>query len=723
MNIEYIKGPNRLTLLSLGGLLCLGFSYYMDLFQFLPIAKTKQATILETFMQNPLHFESNQGQVDNQVRYLARGDGYTIYFTPTEVVMDLNAASKASGANGVHHSTLRLQFVGANREPHVVGKELLEGKSNYLIGNDAKQWHTNIDNFSKVEYQNLYNRIDAVFYGKQRQLEYDIKIVPGANPDTVRFRIDGAKNIHLDAKGNLILTTADKQSVTMHKPIIYQYNQDTKQFVTGSFALFADNQIGFKIGAYDKTKTLIIDPTLLYSTYLGGTGRAESGLGVAADDNGSVYVTGSTNSLDFPTQNPFQATNLSGQRAGFVTKLNARGALIYSTYLGGHGDMNQGFGIAVGPQGNAYITGATNSDDFPLMNPFQSVRKGPNLNAFVTKLNAAGNGLIYSTYLGGTGFYNEGMSIALDDSGSAFIGGFTNSFDFPVQNPFQATNKGADITGFVAKLSPLGNTLDFSTYLGGTGGDDRVFGISVDCNGFAYVTGPTNSQDFPTLHPFQASPKSIGITGFVTKLNKAGSGLVYSTYLGGSGGNDAPQGIALDDKGSAYVTGFTNSSDFPVKHPFQATNNGPNFSAFVTKLAPNGSALNYSTYLGGSGGNDKSFGIAVDTKKRAYVTGQTNSMDFPLQDPIQTTNAGPDLTTFITKLNPAGKTLSFSTYFGGSGGDEKGNAIAVNNAHISPGITHVFVTGQTNSLNFPTLNAFQPNNLGTITGYVAKLSS
>lgn len=723
MNIEYSKGPNRLILISLGSLLFLSFISYMGLFKFPFFLMTKQASIIQSFMQIPLHFESNQGQVDDQVRFLSRGNGYNIYFTSKEVVMDLHTAQTSNASSTHHSSILRLQFVGGNDKPVIVGQEPLLSKSHYFIGNDPKLWHTNIDNFAKINYKNLYPRIDAIFYGNQRQLEYDIKIAPGAHPETVRFHIDGAKKIHLDAKGNLILKTFDNQWVTMHKPVVYQYNQGSKHFVTGNFALFSDNQIGFSVGAYDKTQPLIIDPTLIYSTYLGGTGGSESGLGIASDNKGAVYVTGSTNSLDFPTQNPFQANNVGKQRSAFVTKLTAKGALVYSTYLGGHGGMDQGFAIAVDPNGSAFVTGATNSKDFPLLNPFQSVKQGPNLNAFVTKLTAAGNGLIYSTYLGGTGYYNEGLGIAIDMLGNAYVAGFTNSLDFPLQNPFQAINKGGNITGFVTKLNSLGNTLGYSTYLGGKGGNDRVFGIDVDCNGFAYVTGQTNSDDFPTLNPFQPSPKVKGLTGFVTKLNNLGTALVYSTYLGGSGGNDSSNAISVDAWGSAYVTGFTNSKNFPIQNPFQATNNGPNFTAFVTKLGPRGNTLNYSTYLGGSGGNDRSFGIVVDIWGNAYVTGQTNSVNFPILNAIQTTNNGPNLTTFITKLNPAGNTLNFSTYFGGSGGNEKGNGITVDKAQIDVGVINAYVTGQTNSKNFPTLNPFQATNKGNITGYVAKLSS
>lgn len=675
--------------------------------------------------QIPLHFEINQGQVANQVQYLSRGDGYNIYFTSTEVVLDLDSASqpvanhKLTQSNIRESATLRLQFVNANARSVMVGKEELPSKSNYFIGNDPTQWHTNIKNYAKVIYQNLYPRIDAIFYGHQKQLEYDIRVAPGAHPETIRFHIEGAKHLHLDPHGNLILTMGNDKWVMMHKPIVYQLIHSIKHSIKGDFALFADNQIGFKIDAYDKTQPLMIDPVLTYSTYLGGSGGSESSLAIAIHVRGFAYVTGSTNSIDFPTQSPIQSANLSKQRTAFVTKINTEGnALVYSTYLGGHGGIDQGFGIAVGRNGVAYITGTTNSNDFPLKNPAQSTKLSPNLSAFVTKINSQGSSLTYSTYLGGSGFYNEGLSIALDNIESAYVTGFTNSNDFPLLNPFQAINKGANITSFVTKIDPLGNTLNYSTYLGGSGGNDRGFGIAVDCFGNAYVTGQTNSKDFPTLNPFQAKPKPIGaaLTGFVTKLNTTGNGLVYSTYLGGSGGNDSPNAIALDPTGSAYVTGFTNSKDFPLQNPFQATNRGANFSAFVSKLGFKGNTLVYSTYLGGSGGNDKSFSIAVDDPGNAYVTGQTNSTNFPIQNPIQATNNGPNLTAFITKFDWKGNTL-FSTYFGGSGGNEKGTGIVVDN------LGNVYVTGQTNSKDFPTKNPFQASNKGNVTAFVAKFSS
>jgi len=553
-----------------------------------------------------------------------------------------------------------MRLVGANASAAVTGAEELPGKSNYFIGNDPKKWRTNVPNYAKVKYQDVYPGVDLVYYGNQGgQLEYDFVVAPGADPETIRFALSGglqessrqsavgsrAQNQTLrqskiqnlkskiDPSGDLVIET-DGGEVRLHKPVVYQpaisNGQRTTDYgqrapVEGHYVMQANNQVGFKVASYDHTRPLLIDPVLSYSTYLGGS-FTDLGYHITVDSSGNAYVTGDTLSQNFPTANPFQATNkatpTTSNPTAFVAKLNSTGsALVYSTYLGGSNE-DVGTGIAVDSSGNAYVTGYTTSTNFPTVNPLQ-VSNGGGYEAFVSKLNAAGSALVYSTYLGGSGS-DAGGGIAVDSSSNAYVTGYTNSTNFPTANPFQASN-GGGYDAFVSKLNAAGSALVYSTYLGGSGSDAGT-GIAVDSSSNAYVTGYTNSTNFPTVNPLQVS-NGGGYDAFVSKLNAAGSALTYSTYLGGSN-EDVGTGIAVDSSSNAYVTGYTSSTDFPTVSPLQASYGGGNLDAFVAKFDAAGSALIYSTYLGG-GGTDRGYGIAIDSSANAYVTGETISNNFP----------------------------------------------------------------------------------------------
>ena len=523
--------------------------------------------------------------------------------------------------------------------------------------------------------------------------------------------------MRVDEGGNLILQVGGGE-VIQHEPRIYQEVEGKKQFIKGGYVMDSLGKdedkgkvrIGFKIDQFDTKKPLIIDPILAYSTYLGGGGD-DVGYGIAVDSSGSAYITGSTSSTDFPTENPIQGTKGGGVDV-FVTKLNPAGsALVYSTYLGGSGD-DYGYGIAVDSSGSAYITGSTSSTNFPTVNPIQGTNAGQG-DAFVAKLNPSGSAFAYSTYLGGSGD-DVGYGIAVDSSGGAYITGSTSSTDFPTENPIQGTNAGQG-DAFVAKLNPSGSALVYSTYLGGSGagydkgcwcilGDDRGNGIAVDSSGSAYITGYTGSTNFPTVNPIQGS-KGYAYDVFVTKLNPAGSALVYSTYLGGWGGGwgyDFGNGIAVDSSGSAYITG----------HTYGFILGDSRVDVFVIKLNPAGSALVYSTSLGGSG-DDYGYGIAVDSSGSAYITGYTTSSNFPTVNPIQGINAGQG-DAFVAKLNPSGSALVYSTYLGG-GGDDVGYGIAVDSSG------RFYITGSTSSTDFPTENPIQGTKGGGVDVFVTKL--
>ena len=464
-----------------------------------------------------------------------------------------------------------------------------------------------------------------------------------------------------------------------------------------------EKNVGFAVGDYDQNFMLALDPG--YSTYLGGSGADRTSSiptnnGIAVDSWGNAYITGKTKSTDFPTLNPYQGSYGGGFSDAFVTKLDSNGnTLIYSTYLGGDTD-DEGHGIAVDSSGNAYVTGFTWSSDFPTLNPYQGSHGGGFYDVFVTKLDSSGDTLIYSTYLGGNG-EERGNGIAVDSSSNAYVAGYTKSTNFPTQNPYQGSNAG-ESDAFVTKLSSGGDTLTYSTYLGGSSSD---YGndVAVDNSGNAYITGRTySSDDFPTLNPHQGSFGGGSYDAFVTKLSSGGDALIHSTYLGGNS-YDEGYGIAVDSSGNAYVAGYTRSSDFPTQNPYQGSNAGES-DAFVTKLSSGGDTLIYSTYLGGSddsGGYD----IAVDSLGNAYVTGNTQSTDFPTLNPHQGSYGGGYCDAFVTKLSSNGSALIYSTYLGGSSSDY-GHGIAV----YSSG--NAYVVGYTDSTDFPTLNPYQSSHGG-----------
>ena len=714
------------------------------------------ATVQSTYGKLPFSFEANHGQWDSSVQFVTRRPGHTLFLTPSTAVLTLRAGKgKAErGAENItqykslrspspiSHSVVRMSFAGADPQAEVVGLDPLPGIVNYFIGDDPSKWRTNIPTYEKVGYKDLYPGIDLVYYGNQGQLEYDLVVAPGADPNQITLTFDGAEQIAVDEQGDLILTLPQSSNETaesaatlrLHKPVIYQKDeQGEKHLLAGGYVLKAataqqavalhpgkTTQVAFQLASYDVNRPLIIDPVLSWATYLGGSSQ-ESGRGIAVDQAGNAYVTGETLSSDFPgTAGSAIQSALGGIADAFVTKFNAAGTeILYSIYLGGS-DWDQGDGIAVDAVGNAYVTGLTLSSNFPgtAGSAIQSALGGA-MDAFVTKLNATGTALVYSTYLGGNRD-DVGNGIAVDEAGTAYVTGETSSSNFPgtAGSAIQSTLSGiAD--AFVAKLNATGTALVYSTYLGGNGADAGN-GIAVDTAGAAYVTGSTSSSNFPgTAGSAIQSTLSGSNDAFVAKLNAAGTVLAYATYLGGSG-LDLGLGIAVDTAGNAYVTGNTSSSNFPgtAGSLIQSTFGGGFEDAFVTKLNAAGTALVYSTYLGGNG-VDVGFGITVDAAGTAYVTGTTGSSNFPgtAGSAIQSTLGGA-MDAFVAKLNAAGTALVYSTYLGGSRNDG-GNGIAVDTAGTA------YVTGGTESSDFPgTAGSAIQSTLGGITDvFVAKITS
>jgi hypothetical protein len=692
------------------------------------VSAETQQKLWESYGKLPLTFIPNAGQVHEDVRYYIQKPSRMFYFTREQIVFTFMETSskqrdrfkvrpkereKGEVESPIRGIMLTLEFVGANPHVQVEGQHEAIGRVNYFIGNDPTKWVTDLPTYHEVVYRELWPGIDLLVTEKSGRLKSEFIVKPGANIEDIRLRYRGAEHLSLDETGNLEIHT-QYGILLEERPVSMQEIEGQLVSVPCSFLLKKDQdgewEYGFEVGYdFDQRYPLIIDPTLIYSTYLGGS-DFDAGQSTAVDSSGSVYVVGLTNSLNFPTQNPFQGTYAGGVFDVFVTKFSLKGnTLLYSTYLGGN-NIDEGGSIAVDSSGSAYVTGLTNSTNFPTQNPFQGGFGGGAFDAFVTKLSPTGNTLVYSTYLGGNGD-DEGFGIAVDDSGSAYVTGITDSTNFPTQNPFQGAFAGGLLDAFVTKLSPAGNTLVYSTYLGGSDWDEGI-AIAVDSSESAYVTGFTYSPNFPTQNPFQGAFAGV-VDAFVTKFSPAGNTLVYSTYLGGSG-DDEGFGIAVDSSGSAYVTGFTNSPNFPTQNPFQGSFAGGAYDAFVTKFSPAGNTLVYSTYLGGSG-DDEGFGIAVDSSGSAYVTGITNSLNFPTQDPFQRSFAGGADDAFVTKLSQTGNTLLYSTYLGGSSLDG-GNAIVVDSSGSA------YVTGFTNSTDFPTQNPFQGAFAGGLSdAFVAKI--
>lgn len=603
--------------------------------------------VVEAYGKLPLSFEKNNGQTDARVKYLTRGQGYGLFLTPTEAVLALNGASCRTNAMLRHaapsslkaespcfpqNATMRMQMIGANPDPNVSGEDELPGKSNYFIGNDAGKWHTGVPNYAKVRYTNVYPGIDLVYYGNQGQLEFDMVVAPGADPHQLRFKLSGAKKIDLSPEGDLVVHLHGGE-LRLHKPVVYQAAAEGRKPIDGHYVLKANREVAFETGPYDRSKRLVVDPTLVYSTYIGGTGN-DYGIAIAVDVSGNTYIGGVTTSTDFPTMSPFQTAG-----EDFVTKLNSSGtALIYSTYFGQTTGSNFLEDLAIDGSGNVYLAGEGAGSGFPVVNQISSAcDSNCQLGAsggFVTKLNAAGSALVYSSRIGGC----EALAIAVDSSGNAYVAGEATTSDFPTVNAFQAASGGSS-DAFLLKVNAAGSALDYSTYLGGSG-SDQATGVAVDSSGSAYVAGTTNSPNFPTKD--QISGSCVGTCGngttydvFVSKFSSTGSALVYSSLIGGSGDDVAAAGnplynpnyghsIAVDASGNAYVGGITdgNPNDFPTTTgAFQTSANcaAACQDGFVTKINAAGNALSYSTFFGTTPSEVN--GLAVDSSGDLAITG------------------------------------------------------------------------------------------------------
>jgi hypothetical protein len=718
-----------------------------------------------TFGKMPLYFIQNDGQVDTQVAYYIQGRDKTIYFTSEGLTFVLSERGSEENRSGETASmkrrslmnpaerefrspgaqsrwVVKLDFVGATPDVQPSGKEKTEAFISYFRGS-PEEWKTGLPTYARIIYRDLWPGIDLVYYGTMDRLKYEFIVHPGADPSSIRLAYRGASSVVVNEDGRLKVVTP-AGGFEDDVPVGYQEVEGAKVDVALSYALKFDSSeespgsetyiYGFDVGDYDRTMPLILDPVVfVYCGFIGGS-LWDEGNGIEVDNAGNAYITGSTYSDDFPTTPGAYDPTFNGGFSTdvFITKLNSTGtSLLYSTYLGGS-EEDIASAIAVDGNGNAYVTGWTESSDFPTTSgAFDTTYNGVNSglsDAFMAKLNSTGTSLLYATYLGGNdgdNGYSEGHGIAIDGSGNAYVTGWTESTDFPISpDAFDKAKNGID-DAFVTKINPAGNgtaDLIYSTYLGGHGMESS-YAIAVDGNGNAYVTGWTNSDNFPTTSGAYDTTGDVSnpfADVYITKLNSTGTSLLYSTYLAGTH-HDMGHGIAIDGSGNTYVTGWTNSDNFPTTSGAYDTSPNGSKDAFIVKLNPGGNGvadLLYSTYLGGSA-DEEGLGIAVDGNGNAYVTGWTISTEgtFPVI-------VGPDLTyngdpwdAFVAKVNSSGTALIYCGYIGGSGWD-RGHGIALD------GAGNVYVTGYTSSTEatFPVTGGPDLTHNGCDDVFVAKIS-
>ena len=655
----------------------------------------------------PVFFTKNVGQWDSRVLFKANCKGMIVWLTTEGTfyqfvrVGNFGSNDKLSrqkrrftnDPEDVRDTTeqfsVRTTIVGSNRSANVTELNELSCKSNFFIGNDPGKWRTNVPSYSSVVVKEVYPRIDLKYYStSDGRLEYDFVVKPGADYRQIKIQYHGAELLTMGETGDVRIDTK-WNFLTEHAPKIYQEVNGKRQSVSGSFRLLDERTVSFELGDdYDASLPVTIDPTIVYSTFLGGSAY-DGGSGIAVDNAGSAYVVGVTYSTDFPSADSTHSGPMWTDI--FVSKLAPDGSsLEYSTLIGGS-DEDECYSVAVDDVGCAYACGWTFSPDFPLQNSYQSELKF--FDGVFFKLNATGDTLIYSSYLGGSGV-DEFQDVVVDDSGQVYLIGLTSSSNIPLLNPYQSAISSSN-TGeaFIMKFSTTGNELLYGTYFGGS---DWEWGglIAVDAQGQIVVAGVTESADFPTKNPIQAYTRVMD--SYVAKFGENGDTLIYSTFIGGFNGDDQTFGLAVDSLGCAYIGGTTSSADFPVKNPFQPKYVGED--AFVTKISANGDSIIYSTPIGGTGG-DQGFDIAL-VGDRVVLTGWTQSANFPVKEPYQAT--GP-AKVFVTEMSPAGNSLEFSTRIGGTGNYSWEQAYAVTADHNG----HIYVTGHTASADFPALNPFQ----------------
>jgi hypothetical protein len=695
----------------------------------------KQASaFFHCFDNLPFYFVESRNLGEEQAKYVLQRSEGTVVFAPEEIIYQFVSVRKNSASSRQERKLVRenlnLRFLGANHELKLDGLEESEAKFNIFRGSDPSRWISGMPSYLKIVYRELYPGIDLIVFGKSGRLKNEYLIKAGADVGQIRWKYEGAREIHINKNGQLVVEMANGVLIE-DQPLSYQWIDGRRIDIRSEFIRLSGNNYGISVEKFDKRRELVIDPGLEYSTYLGGNGQ-EEGFRIAVDSQGNAYITGYTSSANFPLTAGAYDTTINNVDV-FVVKMNSTGTgIVFSTALGGSND-EEGHGIAVDGSGNVYVTGWTNSTDFPVTpGAFDTTYNAGAADwyhdAFVTKLNSSGTALLYSTYLGGK--YNDSAyaGIVVDSNKNAYVAGYTSSSNFPTTSGAFRTSLSGHGDAFITKLNSTGTALVFSTYLGGSvggNGDDGAGGIAIDSSGNVYVTGDASSTDFPTTTGAYDRTYTGGARDvFIAKLNTSGTGLIYSTYLGSSG-YDSVWGLAIDCFGNAYVAGETDHADFPTTAvAFDTTYNGGTRDGFIAKINPSGSSLLYSTFLGGKD-NDYCLAIAVDSIGNAFVTGNTFSDNFPSTLGAYDTSWNGYSDAFISKLNPQGTTLLYSTYLGGGPDGSSdgfygdiGRSIAIN------GISFLYVTGKAYK-NFPTTSgAYDTSyNEGSFDAFVAKISS
>lgn len=732
----------------------------------------------------PLRFEPNEGQADATVKYVSRGAGYTVFLTDREAVLSLQRCQEKSSLGKLgtltlgrllsrkigrarllrdqicQTRTIHMSIDRATRRARLEPLQELPGTSNYYIGPERSKWRTDIPNYSRVRYEDILPGVDEVYYGNAGRLEFDLIVAPGINPRAIALKFSGEKRVRISQDG-AVRVGAPGDAIKLLRPTVYQVEAGRKHFVAAEFVMLSRTRVGIRVGPYNRREPVIIDPTLAYSTFIGGTNGDTAVEGVAVDSSGDVYVAGWTSSTTFPIVGGYQTTG-NANYAVFVAKLDPSAAsVLWSTYLGGSGG-DVGYGIALDQNTNVYVTGYSLSNDFPIVNGFQTMNQNAAQgNAFVARFDTTktgGSSLVYSTYLGGGGDSlntsgswggdgDFGLGIAANSAGDAYVTGVTTSDSsvaaFPTTtNAYQSSlgspNGNAFLTVIDTTKSAL-SSLVYSTYLGGNSpgwSGDYGNGVAIDAGGNAYVVGETTSNSlapFPTTSSaYQPTLNGPGGNAFLAEIAPTQSGpasLVYSTYFGGSTTNslgDEATGVALDSFGKIYIAGGATSSDFPVTNGAFQTANSANGKGFVAKfdLTKIGTqSLVYSTMLGGTDSTylDTATSIGADASGDSFVAGYASSTDFPTTpDAFQSSlNSNGGWDAFLTELNADGSALLYSTYLGGSsyfGGFA--SSIALDSAG------NAYIGGYTQSSDFPTTSGVYQTtpSLNPDAGFVAKFA-
>ena len=660
-------------------------------------------------LQTPIVFEPNLGQAAPSVRFLSRGNGRSLLLLDQEAV--LTFADPAL--------SVRMKLVGQNPGSPVEGIGLQRGVTNYFHGNDPGKWNAGVPHFAKVKYAGVYPGIDLIYYGNDRQLEYDFEVRPFADLSTIQMEFEGMQGISIGPEGDLILSTPHGE-IRHRRPVAYQRLGAAEKSVEAAFVLHG-NRVSFDIGRYDRRLPLTIDPKFVWSSLIGGTGDDLS-FDIALDSSNNVYVTGYTQTVATAddTEPPVAALQpeVANGIEAFVTKLDSSGAVIFTTYLGGTA-VDEGHSLALDSAGTIYITGFTTSTNFPIVGAFQSTSGGVQ-DAYIVKLNGTGDVILFSSYLGGDRG-DRGYGIAVDAFGNTYVAGETRgqtnveadkcSSTFPIANAIQPKYGCGLADAFVTKITPAGN-IAFSTLLGGKGWD-LAYDITVDSDGDIVVTGQAQGEEFPVANALYSTFRGGSYDVFITKLNNTGTSLIFSTYLGGFG-DDVGVRLALDSNKTIYVTGYTTSPDFPLKNAPQQFPAG-SYDAFLLKLHPDGQDADFSVYIGAED-QESGVAVAVDKDGFIYVAGFTNSLQFysinALGGFLRGARDG-----FVIKMNPDASNLVYSTYLGGFGFDGA-TSIAVDDSG------NVYVTGYTTSFDFPvTDGAFQKTVAGGQDAFILKINA